>query len=182
MGLSGGITINARQLTTRSLVTCGWGGRPSPPRDPRATAPSRRHGADRPVAMPWARAALPARPIGDDRRNRPSRRDDESLARGWPMGVGGSRTPVGLWCRLAGSRLGGAGRRPGRRWCSTDGPCGSTGIGIAIGRGLGTNHINGSITALRPCQRRRKATYWGRLSGGTGTRGTSPGATREGTV
>jgi len=36
------------------------------------------------------------------------------------------------------------------RLCSICGPCGSTGIGIALGRFIGNSDINGSMTGPAP--------------------------------
>jgi hypothetical protein len=84
-------------------------------------------------------------------------RYDEYLAQGWPMGTGVIEGACG---HLMQDRL----EQSGMRWTKAGAQAvldlravRLNGHGDRDGRFIGNSHINGSITALRQCQRRRKA-------------------------
>ena len=75
------------------------------------------------------------------------------------LALASSQAPGGLWCRMAGSRPAGVGRKQGRRQGSTGGRCASTVMGIALGRVIGKRTIHDSMAARRRGRSRRKARH-----------------------
>jgi hypothetical protein len=114
--------------------------------------------ADDPTDTATQRRAV-RRPVGYYRRHRSYMRETSTWPRAGRWGRESATAPVGLWCKIAWNSRGCAGPKLGPTRCSTCGPYGSVGIGIVMGRFLGNS--NGSITALRRCPCRPKASCGG---------------------